>query len=152
MLPRYHIITGIIFSIIIYFLFSINILQAFLIFFGAVFIDVDHYLWFIVKKKNFNLKKAFLWFIQKRKIYLSLSNIERKNYKKTLLIFHGIEALSLVLILSYINKLFLFIFIGMILHLIFDYIEYIYIKEPFYSKFSQVMVYFRNKNKKELSI
>lgn len=150
MLPKSHIISGFVFSILIYFIFSITVLQAFLIFFASVFIDFDHYLWFVIKKKDFSLKKAYKWFKEKKKKYLSLNLKERQEYKKTFLIFHGIEALLIVFLLAYLNKLFLYVLIGMVFHLVLDYIEFISIKEPLYSKISQTAVLIKNKGKKDV--
>ncbi len=149
MLPKTHAILGLIFSIIIYFMFQINLFQAFLIFFASVFIDFDHYLWYVCRKKGLNPFISVRYFKEKKRKYLSLNPEERNKYKKPLLIFHGIEFILILFILSFFNGFFIFIIIGIIFHLILDYIELIHLKEPLYIKSSQILVFIKNQKKKD---
>ena len=148
MLPNTHAILGAVFFILIYFIFHITLFNTFLIFFATVFIDFDHYLWYVYRKKSFNLIKAYFWFKEKRKKWLQLSEKEREKHRRAYLIFHSIEFWILLFLLSFMNKLFLFILIGVLFHMIFDYIEIIYVKEKFYFKFSLIWIYLKNDNKK----
>ena len=113
MLPKTHIILGAIFSIFIFFIFKITIFQAALIFFASFLIDFDHYLWYIFKKNDFSSKRAFKIFIE-----------ELRFPKKPLfMVFHSLEFLIFIFILSYFWTYFSFILIGLIFHSILDIID-----------------------------
>ena len=108
MLPKWHTLLGFLFSYIIYWFTSITIFQASLILFAAIFIDVDHYTWYVLKKKDWNFKNA----------YYTLKNEERMTRK--LMIFHTIEFHIFVGLLSLIWAGFFYILIGMIFHSLID--------------------------------
>jgi hypothetical protein len=148
MLPKTHAILGAVFSLLIYFILHLSLFSVILIFLASVFIDFDHYLWYIYKKKSLNLKSAYNWFKKKREKWTKLSKKEREIYKREYLVFHSVEFWIVLLALSFISKIFLFILIGVLFHIIVDYIEVIYMKEKLYPKFSLIYVYFKNKNKK----
>jgi len=148
MLPKWHILLGFIFSVLIYYLFNLSLLEASIVFLSSFLIDIDHYVWFIFKKKTFNLNKSYKWFIKKRKFFLALPINIRKKYKRSILFLHGIEFCLVIFFLSFIYNLFLFVLLGIIFHLLLDYIDIICTGEPLYAKISQVLVIIKNKNKK----
>ncbi len=150
MLPKIHIIFGAIISIIIYLVFNLNLIQAGLIFFASFLIDFDHYFYYIFLKKDFSLKNAYCWYIKKMKILLVLPKKERETFKKPIFIFHGIEFWFLLIIFYFFNKIIFFILVGILTHMILDFLELIYIKESLYSKFSQIYTSLKNKNKTSL--
>ncbi len=152
MLPKIHIILGGIFSIIIYFTFHITFFQASLIFLSSFLIDFDHYLYYIFIKKDFNLKRAHRWFVKKRYNWIALSKEQRSKFKFPIFIFHGLEFFIILLLFYFLNKIFLGIILGIMFHMLLDFIELYYFKMPFYSKFSQTYVYFKNKNKPDFKI
>ena len=117
MLPKWHILFGAIFSLILYFFLNISLFNSSIVFLASVLIDVDHYLLYIYRRKNFSLKNAYL--IHKK---------TSKNHKPMLHLFHTIEFLILILIFSFFNSFFLFILIGMLFHSFFDLVELIYEK------------------------
>lgn len=125
MYPKQHIILGGIFSLVLFFLFpSIGITEALLVFLSSVFIDVDHYFAYAVKKKDLSLKKSYRWFLYLVEKNNKLSPKERKKCHYPLCVFHNIETLIVVTILGFfVSKYFFFIILGMIFHLILDYIE-----------------------------
>jgi len=110
MLPKAHIFFGAIFSIILH-LFGLTTFQCTIIFLSSFLIDFDHYAWFVMKKKNLSLKKAFYY----------LKTMDKK--KPMLMFFHTIEFLFLILILSFFFDIFKFVFIGMMFHSVLDIIE-----------------------------
>lgn len=116
MLPKYHIILGFLFSLILYLIFPfISLWGSLIIFASSVLIDVDHYIYYIFAKKDLSLKNAYSFFIKKPKL------------NPAMYFFHGIEILLILFILGiFINKLFLFILIGFSFHLFLDIIEQIY--------------------------
>ena len=118
MLPKIHAILGGIFSILIYFLFHISLFNTSLIFLASFLIDFDHYVWYIQKKNDFNLKNA----------YNFLKKESKKKHKTMLHIFHTLEFIALTFILSFFWQGFLFIFIGMIFHSSLDIGDLIYHK------------------------
>lgn len=124
MYPSKHIIFGILFSGICYLLFpKIEIIGASIIFLSTVLIDVDHYIYYIYKKKDFNLKNAYNWFIKSVNKFLSLPIKQRNNVYTAFCFLHGIEILLLLLILTSFSKYFFFILIGFSFHLLLDYIN-----------------------------
>lgn len=114
MLPKAHILLGGIFSIISYLLFPITAFQASLVFLSSVLIDVDHYIWYVQRKKDDSLKKAYIFFKALKKL---------KKRKRIMMAFHTIEFLIFVAVLSYFFPFFLFILSGMLFHSILDAID-----------------------------
>lgn len=150
MLPLQHTFLGFLFSLILFLIFpEMGFIGFFLIFFSSILIDVDHYLFYVFKKKDLSLQKAYHWFKRKRQNFLKLSPEVRKKYKRSFLFLHGIEFLVLLILLSYFHYYFFLIFLGIVFHLLLDYAEMIYFKEPLYSKLSQIYLLKKNKNKKE---
>jgi len=149
MLPKYHIVIGAIASLISFSIFQLTLFQLAIIFFSSFLIDFDHYLLYLFKTKDFSLKKARKYFFKRRREWIALSIEERKKYKRPIFIFHGMECwLLLAALATYIHSLFWFVLIGIAIHILLDYIEYIYIGDPLYGKTSQLYVYLTNKNKK----
>ena len=127
MLPKYHILIGFLFSLVLYSIFpEITLLNTGIIFLSSILIDVDHYLYFVFKKRNLSLKKAYFYFIEKKKKLEKMSLKEkRKNYNGFYFL-HGLEFLLLVFFLGYfISEIFYFILIGLMLHFFLDYSEMI---------------------------
>jgi len=148
MLPKWHIFIGFLFTIILKFTTPIDYTNLLIIFLASFLIDVDHWFVYVLKKKDFSISKAYNWFIQKGIKYEKLSLKERKKYKKLIMIFHGIEFWILLLVLSVYSKIFIFILLGIAIHMVFDFMEIINKKEPLYTKFSQIYSCIKNKNKK----
>jgi len=128
MLPKYHLLFGFLFSLILFIFFPFIGLSGFLIIFASsVLIDFDAYLNYIFIKKDFNLINAIKYFSKKRKEALLLPREKRTQRKGNIRILHGIEILLILFILGFfISKIFLFIFIGFAFHLFLDLIEQIY--------------------------
>ena len=104
MLPKYHVIIGAIATLIIQVVFQLTILQSLIIFFSSFLIDADHYLIYALKKKDWSLKNSRKYFFKRRKRWIKLSNKEKKQYKRPIYIFHGIEFWILLIILSLYTK------------------------------------------------
>ncbi len=151
MLPKYHILLGLVASLILYF-FGINYLFILVFFFSSFLIDADHYINRVFKKKDLSLKKAYQYFYKKGKKWVSLSPDKRKKYKADIVIFHYFEIIFSLLILSYFYKIFLFIALGFLFHLCLDYIHMIYHKDNPVIKMSLIYTLIRNKNKKILKV
>ena len=66
MYPTQHLLLGIIFSLVLLFLFpQIGFLGASIIILSTVLIDVDHYVYYVYKKKDLSLKNSYNWIIKK---------------------------------------------------------------------------------------
>jgi len=128
MLPKYHLFLGFIFSLTLFLTFpNINLIGAGIIFFSSFLIDVDHYIYYILKKKSLNLRKAVNYFLEKRK-KLRIMNVEkRKGFYSGFCFLHGIEILMVLFIAGiFISKYFLLVFIGFTFHLFLDILEEIH--------------------------
>jgi hypothetical protein len=112
MLPKWHAVLGFIFALFIYLIFPITLFEAGVIIFASIFIDFDHYMWYVKRYKDFNLKRA----------YYRIKEHQKHN-KKTLMIFHTIEFLILTAIFGIFFNIFFFFFIGMLFHSILDFID-----------------------------
>ncbi len=130
MLPKIHFIIGLLFIIILHFIFPlISFLNLMIILFSSVFIDVDHVFYYIVKEKNINPWKAYSWFKSHLNHTLSLPMNERKKIYTGFYFFHGVEGLILLFILgTYVNQIFYFVFIGFFLHMAVDIPSEIFLK------------------------
>ncbi len=137
MLPKWHILFGAVFSVILYFLFNIALINCIIVFLASVLIDTDHYLFYVKRHKNWNLKKAYRW-------HYNLS----KKHKPIMHIFHTLEFLILILILSFFHNLFFFIFLGLLFHSVFDIID-IFINNKGNVREMSLMRYLLTKDKKK---
>ncbi|MBU1246185.1 MAG: hypothetical protein ABIJ20_04565 [Nanoarchaeota archaeon] len=109
MLLKYHFIFTLIFCI---FLFQFIQWWTIAVFFSGFFIDIDHYLYYILKKRNFNLKKAY--------------QCETKPFGRDRLhIFHTIEFYTLIFGLAIFHNFFFFILIGLSFHQLIDIVDVI---------------------------
>ena len=150
MLPKWHIVIGAIFSVLVTYLLGLSLTNGVIIFLSSILLDFDHYLYYIFKKRDLSLKNAYSWFVERKRKWFSLKYEERKRYKRPILIFHGIEFWLVLGLLCLVNKLFLWILLGIAIHMIFDWIELFYLKEPLYNKFSQMYTLIKNKKKEKL--
>lgn len=151
MLPKTHIIIGFLASLVLLALIpKITILGATLIFLSSFLIDVDHYMYYVLKQKDHNLKKAYYWFIQTGVAFKKLSISNQKKFKRSIMIFHGIEFwIILILLIIFVHKIFLFILIGISIHMTLDFIDLLKNNQPLHLKTSQIYTHITNKKKKE---
>ena len=152
MRPKIHLIAGIIFVILLNFIFpQIGFLNLSIILLSSVLIDGDHYLYYILRTGNFNLIKCYNWYNAHLKKTLNLPISERKKIYTGFYLFHGIEPLIILFLLGVsISQFFLFIFIGFAFHMVLDIPSEIIIKGTFH-KTSLIYSYtqFRKLEKKE---
>lgn len=128
MLPKTHIIFGFIFSLILLLVFpEIGFLGFAIIWTSSVLIDVDHYLFYVWIKKDWNLRNAFYWFYKKSLIIKKMPRSERKYINPIVCFLHGLEALFILALLAYfIHPIFLFVLIGFAFHELLDVIKLVY--------------------------
>jgi hypothetical protein len=129
---------------------EITLLGAIIIFLASVLIDVDHYLYYLCKQKSPNLKKAYSWFVEKGAYFKKLTRSEQDKYKRAIFLFHGIEFwVILILLILFINKIFLYVLVGIAIHMILDYIGLYVSDQPLYIKTSQIYTHIKNRKKAE---
>ncbi|MBS3091813.1 hypothetical protein J4466_00180 [Candidatus Pacearchaeota archaeon] len=128
MLPKIHILLGIIFSLSFWYLFpQIGFLGFAIIFASSVLIDVDHYLFYAYTRKDWNYFHAKKWFMDKTMEFRKMPKGKRKKLARAIpCIFHGIEAIIILLFLSLFSNIFFFILIGFLFHEFLDLIGIIY--------------------------
>ncbi|RMD45972.1 hypothetical protein D6829_00895 [Candidatus Pacearchaeota archaeon] len=143
MSPKWHILSGFIAAIFLIYFFGLSFLAGTAVFASSFLIDIDHYFLYVFKKKNFNIRNSIKWNFKKREEYRKLSKVEKRKFKHNFVVFHGIEFIIVLVALSFINKLFTWILIGSLIHLIMDYAEGIYFKEPIYPKVSQIYLFYK---------
>ena len=110
--------------ILLVFLFPFYGSISFFVFLGGLFIDVDHYFYYLFEKKKFSLIGCYRDLIQE-----NMRNRERFQKVTTrpihlgwdrLHIFHVFEFWILMGILSFVHPLFFIISIGIVLHVSLD--------------------------------
>ncbi len=122
MLPHEHLISGIIVAGILFLIYPIiGFLGVLLIVLSAVLVDVDHYLFYVIKKKDLNLVNAYKWYEFNRKRTHYLSKKEKNKIFFGFHFLHGIEIFAIIYLLyAYVNPIFLYIMIGYSLHFFAD--------------------------------
>ncbi len=116
MIPRLHIVSGLIASILIFIAYpKVNLFYLSLFFLSSFLIDFDHYMCAAVKLGKLNLKNAL-------KYYKRMQEIEENEARRGIFrkghfhIFHTIEFHALVLALGFIHPMFMYVFAGMVFH------------------------------------
>ena len=124
MVPKKHILLGLIFSVLIYFILKLNLIQVSIIFLSSVLIDFDHVIYYFFKKKNLNPKKAINYYFKKKEKLEKLSIEEKRRVYWGFYCFHGIEIVIILFLLGFfISNYFYFVLIGVTFHLVLDYIH-----------------------------
>lgn len=155
MLPKEHIIGGIIFSSIVLFLFpQIGLLGFFIIFLSSFAIDIDHYLYFVYRTKKLSIKKSISWYFINKDLFDKMSDKEKDQIFTGLCFLHGIEAMIILAILSFIfptySSIFIYILLGFLFHQILDAIHLYIIKYRFDKVISFIYSVQVNKKRKLL--
>ena len=105
---------------------KIGLIGFFIIWVSSIFIDVDHYIYYVWKKRDLNLKRAFDYFAEASKKAMKLPRSERWKKRANPCIFHGIEAIILLIFLSFFHVFFLYILLGFIFHEFLDFLHILY--------------------------
>ena len=120
MLPRWHILFGAIFTVVLfYFAPQTNPIYIVLVFLSSFLIDFDHYIASLIKTKNPSLTHSLEY--HRIKLIQEKKEIARGVRKKSdFHLFHTVEFHILVGLLSMFWAGFFYIFIGMIFHSLLD--------------------------------
>lgn len=117
MLPFAHLIISAIFSFFGLFFYNDYLFWA-LFLFAAVFLDFDHYVYYVFKKKDLNPIKAYEYHL-----YSFKRELDKKNQRIYLRFFHTAEFFVLFLVLGIFFKFFQPIFFGCLFH---EFLDLIY--------------------------
>ena len=150
MLPKTHFIINLIISLILLKFFPGFYVLIF--FLSSVLIDVDHYLFYVIEEKDFSLKNAYKWYKLNRIALKLMSREERKKHKNWVLIFHGLEPLIILFLISRTYYFFLFIFLGFLVHLVEDLFEDIPLGVAERKLFLSYAIYKHFQHKRRLNI
>ena len=145
---KWHLLFGFVSSYILIQFFDFHLSTGLIIFLSSWMIDGDHYLWYAFETKNYNPLCAIKWYNESIPKWSSLTLKEREEFKRGIFIFHSIGFWVLLLILSFIHPVFLWILIGVAIHMSADLPHLIYRGESVYNKIFLTAVIRRNKNKK----
>ncbi len=122
-----HVFFGAIFSLFLFLVFpKIEVVEASIVFLSSVLIDVDHYIYYVYKKKDWSLKRAYRWFMETEKKFKHFKGKQMRQFYDSICIFHGIEIIIFLLIWALAFKIFLFIIIGCLFHFFIDWIDLYY--------------------------
>lgn len=129
MKPTFHFIVSLPLIAILYPFFGI---KSFLILIGSFLIDLDHYLWYMYNSKDYNPIKSYKWFVK------VLKQNKFSQQRRCVIVFHTIEFLILITILSFYSETALLILIGLLYHYIFDTINVLFIAKDTFAIYSVI--------------
>jgi hypothetical protein len=118
MLPKWHVLLGILFATVLY-VIGFGFEESLIVFFASFLIDIDHYMYYVMRKGKYNLREAYVWF-------KSFSRKQKENKAKEqvrhprLFIFHTYESLFMLLFLGFFFPFCFFILTGFVFHRISD--------------------------------
>lgn len=147
---KWHFLFGFVISYILVYFFNFSIFAGIIIFLSSWMIDGDHYLWYAFEMKDWNPIHGIKWYLSTIPTWFKLSIKEREEFKRGVFIFHGLLFWLVLAALSFIHPLFLWILIGVAIHMVSDLIDLHFRGEPLYNKIFPCLVIRRNKNKKGL--
>ena len=147
---KWHFLFGFIISYILVYFFEFSIFAGIIIFLSSWVIDGDHYFWYAFEMKEWNPLKAIKWYLASIPTWFKLPLKEREKFKRGIFICHGLLFWLILAGLSFIHPIFLWILIGVGIHMVADLIDLHYRGEPLYYKIFPCYVIRRNKNKKGL--
>jgi hypothetical protein len=152
MQPKIHFFVGIILIILLHFISpQLTLFNLSIIFFSSWLIDVDHYLYYILKKKDFSLIRCYKWYKLHLKETLALPMSERRKIYTGFYVLHGIEPLIILFLLGIsVSPFFFFVFIGFLIHFVVDIPHEYYIKRTLH-KISLIYSYYQFKKLNQIN-
>ena len=111
MFPSTHFIVSLILAAV---LFPFVGVKSLMVFVGGVLIDFDHLIYYWIRFKDLKLKNAYNY-------CKNITHTEEfRKKKKVFMIFHSVEFIAIVIILSFYYPILWILLIGMIVHIIMD--------------------------------
>jgi hypothetical protein len=99
------------------------------------------------KNKESKPKKFFEAHHKLNENWLKLSKKQKQKYKLPVFIFHNLETLFLIFLLSQLIPIFYLVLMGFLFHMILDYLEIIAHKDPIILKLTLIGLVFYNKKR-----
>ncbi len=132
MLPKEHALYGFFAALFSMLLFDqIEYIWAIVFLIATIGIDVDHYLWYIYKKRDLNLRKSVQWFYSLGKIESKIPYHKKNNFSYGIYILHGPEIILILLIVSMYSWIAWPIIFGFLFHQVLDFLDILERKMPF---------------------
>lgn len=150
MRSKWHLLIGFVASYILIQFFDFSLLSGLIIFLSSWLIDIDHYFWYGFEFKDWSPINALRWRVESVSKWGKLSKRERSKFKRGIFIFHSIGFWIILFVLSFVYDLFLWILIGVGIHMIADWADLIQRGNPISNKVFLSSIVRRNKNKKSL--
>jgi len=147
---RYRVLIGFVASYILVQFFNFSLIAGIIIFLASWMIDGDHYFWYAFETKDWNPIHAIKWYIKSVPKWSALSLKEREKFQRGVFICHSLIFWMLLATLSFIHPFFLWVLIGVAIHMVSDFIDLIIQGEKLYTKIFPCYVVKKNKNKKGL--
>jgi hypothetical protein len=113
MFPKEHIIYSTILCAALFPLFKWNVIIIFLV--SVILIDIDHYIWFVQKTKDYHIKSVWRY-------YQHLLQISKRKCEYVLHVFHTVEFWMLIILLAFVSQFFVYVAIGISYHVLLDHI------------------------------
>ena len=107
----------------------------------SIFIDIDHFFYYIIKFKKYNPFKM-------NKYFRRYERLRNSTTMLPIFIFHNFETIIILLILSFIFPIMFYVLIGVLLHMIMDWIVMPTKKYPMIIKLSLILVLLENRRRK----
>ncbi len=139
MKPSTHLLVSFILALVFYPMFG---WKAVFILAGGILIDLDHYLWCIFRHKNLSLLDCYKYFID---------GFDKERVKKNigiLLVFHTIEFLLIVGIISFFSQTALLFAVGILSHYLLDLIWLYSVPKQLIANHSIILWLIQNTSKK----
>jgi hypothetical protein len=127
MLPKWHILWGGIFTLILWaFVPEISFLYLGLVFLSSFLIDFDHYIWAVKHTRKFGLSHALKFHekLGKKEVAEKKKGIKKRG---PFHLFHTVEFHGLIGLLGFFWIGFFYVFIGMIFHSLLDLMYLVYL-------------------------
>ena len=148
---KWHFLFGFIIPYILVYFFNLPLFAGIIIFISSWIIDIDHYPWYALETKDWNPINAIKWYLKSIPKYLVMSINERKKFRHGIFICHSLLFWMILTILSFIHIFFLWVLIGIAIHMAADLIELKVRNEPLYTKIFPIYTIRKNKNKRRLT-
>ncbi len=123
--PIKHLLLGIVLATILFVIFpEIGLVPAVIIVASTVLLDVDHYLYYVYRKDDKSLIRAYKWYTTSIRKTHKLPRKQKREISFGFHFLHGVETIVLLYVLYfYFSPVFLYILIGVFFHLGLDLID-----------------------------
>ena len=135
MRPSAHFLASLALAAVFYQFFGRNALA---IFAGGVLIDIDHYIWYILKHKKINMARCYKFYAYEA------AKKDFKDVTGSLMVFHTLEFTALCVLLSFYSTLALMFTAGLLLHYFLDLIFLYLVPKRFIANHSLVWWMIKN--------